>query len=150
MRPTSLCNKQHNATNIMNDKFHKASNIIFSFVKNKHLSGGQVQSFCQLILMRLGQNIYFSYPPLDKLTHLFILSYSGQVRSFVYFSFVYLILQWLVQIILLSYPPVVNPFPHGMFQTKVIYDLACSEPYSLSSLNSKNLKKICKCLKRSW
>ena len=34
-----------------------------------------------------------------------------------------------------------NPFPHGMFWTKVIYDLASSEPYSLSSLNSKNLKK---------
>ena len=44
----------------------------------------------------------------------------------------------------------INPFPHGMFWTKVIYDLASSEPYSLSSLNSKNLKKIRKCLKRSW
>ena len=43
-----------------------------------------------------------------------------------------------------------NPNPHGMFWTKVIYDLASSEPYSLSSLNSKNLKKIRKCPKRSW
>ena len=43
-----------------------------------------------------------------------------------------------------------NPNPHGMFWTKVIYDLASSEPYSLSSLNSKNLKKILKCPKRSW
>ena len=39
----------------------------------------------------------------------------------------------------------INPNPHGMFWTKVIYDLASSEPYSLSSLNSKNLKKIRKC-----
>ena len=43
-----------------------------------------------------------------------------------------------------------NPNPHGMFWTKGIYDLASSEPYSLSSLNSKNLKKIRKCPKSSW
>ena len=35
----------------------------------------------------------------------------------------------------------INPNPHGMFWAKGIYDLASSEPYSLSSLNSKNLKK---------
>ena len=34
----------------------------------------------------------------------------------------------------------INPNPHGMFWTKVIYDHASSEPYSLSSLNRKNLK----------
>ena len=40
-----------------------------------------------------------------------------------------------------TYRHSINPFPHGMFWTKVIYDLASSEPYSLSSLNRKNLKK---------
>ena len=40
-----------------------------------------------------------------------------------------------------NYFVVVNPNPHGMFWTKVIYDLASLEPYSLGSLNSKNLKK---------
>ena len=40
-------------------------------------------------------------------------------------------------------PNDLNPFPHGMFWTKVIYDLASSEPYSLSSLNSKIFVEWC-------
>ena len=42
-----------------------------------------------------------------------------------------------------NYFVVVNPNPHGMFWTKVIYDLASSEPYSLSS----NVRKVRKCPK---
>ena len=37
----------------------------------------------------------------------------------------------------LNVPETFNPNPHGMFWTKTIYDLASSEPYSLSSLNIK-------------
>ena len=34
------------------------------------------------------------------------------------------------------HPRLINPFPHGMFWIKGIYDLASSEHYSLSSLNT--------------
>ena len=47
----------------------------------------------------------------------------------------------LKQRIIITLLDVFNPNPHGMFWTKVIYDFASSEPYSLSSLNRKNLKK---------